>query len=101
MSGVKYTIHFNHSSMAGNLRPLQVSYAGCDNQGCQPRFSGLYTAGTVTVAVDAFHQGSDKESVECSNHGMCDYKTGVCVCREDFDGEACDSIKLLIKKKRA
>ena len=95
MSGVKYTVEFNHSSMAGNMRPLRVNYIGCDNQGCQPRFNGIYTLGTVAVVVDALHEGSDRESVECSNHGHCDYKAGLCVCHEDFDGEACESIKVL------
>lgn len=30
--------------------------------------------------------------VDCSNRGLCDYKTGKCSCFENNYGEACDNI---------
>ena len=94
-SGIKYTVGFNHSTVYGNMRPLKVNFYGCDTQGCQPRHAGLYSKGTITSTVDAGHEASDRESVECSNHGTCDYSTGLCDCHEQFTGEACDTVDVL------
>lgn len=29
------------------------------------------------------------EYKECGNHGVCDYKTGSCICQRGFHGDAC------------
>ena len=52
-----------------NIIGLRVSYI------CVP----------VRIGVDQAHN-----QVECSNMGVCDRSTGLCTCREGFEGIACE-----------
>jgi hypothetical protein len=41
------------------------------------------------VAEDAVKHNDVHPTVECSNKGMCDRKTGICECFEGYEGTAC------------
>ena len=61
---------------------------------------GTYAADTtgVTRTTAKTCQGSAGNlcHVECSNRGMCDYKTGTCQCIEGYAGGACETLKAVL-----
>lgn len=66
-----------------------VNHLGCDYTGCQPRYTGLYTSGRISVHINETYETSNVENAECSNQGICHPTTGFCTCNEGFKGPAC------------
>lgn len=86
-NGITYTIEFK--SVGGTLTLMSCNYVYCDWPGCAPRYSGLYSYGTVACTV-AEGATSDKSLEECAGNGNCDRVTGICGCYGGATGAACE-----------
>jgi hypothetical protein len=70
-------------SRPGRVCDCNEGYTGAD---CSLRLCPVSSAWVdQAVAVDDAHN-----SAECSNMGLCDRETGLCACREGFEGVACE-----------
>ena len=88
-NGVAFFVTFN--SETGNMTTIDVNYHGCDHVGCQPRYTGLFTTGKITVTKNDSVSTSNVENVICSNRGLCHPTTGTCTCFHGFHGFACET----------
>ena len=87
-NGIGFLVTFTEET--GNMTDgFTVNHLGCDYNGCQPRFTGLHTIGTITVIKNETYNTSNVENAECSNQGICHPTTGFCKCHEGFKGPAC------------
>jgi len=86
-SATVYVITFDHAALKGPQAALVADYAGCNVNGCQPRFVAFAGSGTMTVGRST--PGTHEWAV-CSNRGACDADTGLCACYNGFSGERCD-----------
>merc|ERR1712096_31088 len=99
-----YSVTFTSPHNSGDQHMLQCNAAGCDADGCQPRFEGLSDTGTVagnkpTCIVSETRKGTT-EAATCSNRGNCDGSTGQCECFEGFSGIDCGFRPSLCKRAR-
>lgn len=92
-NGIAYTVEMK--GVEGTLGLMECDYAYCNYPGCSPRFSGLYSFGTITCSVTE-DTASDKTLEECSGNGLCDYDTGLCSCFTGATGEACEILDTLL-----
>lgn len=94
-----YTVTFVSPHNSGDQHMLQCNAAGCDVDGCQPRFEGLSDTGTTnnspTCVVTETRKGTS-EAATCSNRGNCDGSTGQCECFEGFSGVDCGLQTILV-----
>jgi len=95
-----YSVTFISPHNSGDQHMLQCNAAGCDVDGCQPRFEGLSdTAATATnkptCVVTETRKGTT-EAATCSNRGNCDGSTGQCECFEGFSGIDCGLQTILV-----
>merc|ERR1711918_172478 len=74
-----YSVTFVSPHNSGDQHMLQCNAAGCDVDGCQPRFEGLSdsaaTNNVPTCVVTETRKGTT-EAATCSNRGNCDGSTG-------------------------
>lgn len=94
-----YSVTFVSPHNSGDQHMLQCNAAGCDVDGCQPRFEGLSdsaaTNNVPTCVVTETRKGTT-EAATCSNRGNCDGSTGQCECFEGFSGIDCGLQTILV-----
>lgn len=87
-NGVGFLVTFTEET-ANMTNAFSVNHHGCDYNGCQPRYTGLHTSGTINVLINETYDTSNVENAECSNQGTCHPTTGTCTCHHGFKGPAC------------
>lgn len=87
-NGVGFLVTFTEET-ANMTNAFTVHHHGCDYNGCQPRYTGLHTTGTINVLINETYDTSNVENAECSNQGICHPTTGTCTCNHGFKGPAC------------
>ena len=65
-------------------------YSGFRGANCTLRYCPF---GPSWAEVPVANNKRYRPNVECSNMGTCDMKTGLCACREGFEGRACERCK--------
>jgi len=94
-----YSVTFVSPHNSGDQHMLQCNAAGCDVDGCQPRFEGLSDSAASnnvpTCIVTETRKGTTEAST-CSNRGNCDGSTGQCECFEGFSGIDCGLQTILV-----
>jgi len=94
-----YSVTFVSPHNSGDQHMLQCNAAGCDVDGCQPRFEGLSDTAVSnnkpTCVVTETRKGTT-EAATCSNRGNCDGSTGQCECFEGFSGIDCGLQTILV-----
>lgn len=94
-----YSVTFVSPHNSGDQHMLQCNAAGCNVDGCQPRFEGLSQTGVAnnipTCVVTETRKGTS-EAATCSNRGNCDGSTGQCECFEGFSGVDCGLQTILV-----
>merc|ERR1712139_341527 len=94
-----YSVTFVSPHNSGDQHMLQCNAAGCNVDGCQPRFEGLSQTGAAnnipTCVVTETRKGTT-EAATCSNRGNCDGSTGQCECFEGFSGIDCGLQTILV-----
>jgi len=71
---------------AGDQAALVINSAGCETNGCQPKYKAL----TGTAPSIAETTKGTKEWSVCSDRGQCDAETGDCACFPGFTGQSCE-----------
>jgi hypothetical protein len=92
---ILYTITFDPNYNSGDQAELVCNFAGCDIDGCQPRFKGIGGGATPECTVTETVKGTTEEAF-CSNRGDCDFATGLCVCHSGYYEEACQKQSTLV-----
>ena len=92
---ILYTITFDTNYNSGDQAMLVCNMAGCDTDGCQPRFIGIGGGATPECVVAETVKGTTEEAF-CSNRGDCDFATGLCVCHSGYYEEACQKQSTLV-----
>ncbi|OWZ06117.1 hypothetical protein PHMEG_00021676 [Phytophthora megakarya] len=88
---------------SGELQATEYFGADCSNRHCpggndpdttvdETNCQGITVPGGTTVGA-----AGNKCLVECSNRGVCNYKTGICTCFQGYTGYACQTRDELAK----
>jgi len=81
-----FLVTFSSPANSGDQPAMTIDNAGCDVDGCQPRF---IAATNAAVAITETTKGT-KERKVCSGRGECDSEAGVCECYDGYHGQACE-----------
>jgi len=84
-----YTVTFSGEYNSGPQNALICNFAGCNVDGCQPRYAGIGGGSTPECGVVVTTAGTREQAV-CSNRGDCDEVTGKCICFSGYFGESCN-----------
>lgn len=81
----------SHTAFNSNMNQTFIKKATSDT----PPSAGVFVQDTSFKPFPAYNMGvakgndGNKENIECSNRGICDYATGLCKCFNGFTNEDC------------